>query len=257
MERNPWLYVSNFQSLKAWVKEHAEKELGKALVSEPVKKNILALDLDNTVMRLGHASPHEVAYYITASDNRYSIIPRPGLKEFVDAIRPWFSEVGIFTSSGEEYASKSALMLARQGHLGPMDFVLSRNSLAKDKHEETYWKNLWVVPGSKKDLTNVLLVDDDPSYPPPEQGDNVLHMPGYGSHHGKAHENFLSEEGVLMLRHLSQMDDMPAEMKRLKMLWKDAGFIKETTSARFFQDGQRCECGQHEQFGTIHRFNFF
>jgi carboxy-terminal domain RNA polymerase II polypeptide A small phosphatase len=123
-------------------------------------RKLLVLDLDETLV---HATETELEYSADFSVGPYFVYKRPHLEQFLSAVLASF-DVGVWTSSGEGYASQ---VIERLFEAGSLKFVWSsrRCTTARDwtTGEYTSIKNLSKLKKHGYPLESIIAVDDTPS----------------------------------------------------------------------------------------------
>ncbi len=126
---------------------------------QPTRK-LLVLDLDETLL---HASEAPLADPEDFRVGPYHVYLRPGLDEFVAFALPTF-RVGVWTASGERYASQ---VIDRVFPQGSLEFTWSsrRCTQARDWRTGQYntLKNLAKLKRRGYALASIIAVDDTPS----------------------------------------------------------------------------------------------
>ena len=205
----PYDYIFDFKLLSEWVEKNAQTELPLAFTNTPVRKNAIVLDLDDTLVCNGTIDQPNAFYA-----GSYCRVPRKHVSEFFRLVAPWYQQVCIFTSGSDRYAWHAVDELQHKGILGRINYVFNYNDLKLRR------KDLTVLPNAT--LKSIVLVDDNPLTPPTLQLGNVLQFPD----NSDIQDPFMIKIGVPLLRLLSQVDDIPMELARLKELWKAAGIVK-------------------------------
>ncbi|KAG2493294.1 hypothetical protein HYH03_008430 [Edaphochlamys debaryana] len=133
-------------------------------------KMTLVLDLDGTLIA-SDDEPHAPIPFDYCVDEERFVWLRPGLRRFLDAVRPQF-EVVLFTAAGESWATCALQRIDPDGTI--FDARLYRD------HTVSHGDWPWVKDLSRlgRDLARVVIVDDNPlmfMYQP----DNALHVGAY------------------------------------------------------------------------------
>ncbi|GLC32954.1 hypothetical protein PLESTB_000387200 [Pleodorina starrii] len=151
----------------------------------------LVLDLDGTLIA-SEDEPHAPVPFDYCVDEERFVWLRPGLRRFLDSVRPHF-EVVLFTAAGESWAT-SALQ-----RIDP-DRTIFDSRLYRD-HTVSSDDWPWVKDLSRlgRDLARVVIVDDNPlmfMYQP----DNALHVAAYDPQL-TAHNDDVLEQVLDVLMH--------------------------------------------------------
>ncbi|EFJ43800.1 hypothetical protein VOLCADRAFT_121370 [Volvox carteri f. nagariensis] len=130
----------------------------------------LVLDLDGTLIA-SEDEPHAPVPFDYCVDEERFVWLRPGLRRFLDSVRPHF-EVVLFTAAGESWATSALQRIDPDG-------VIFDSRLYRD-HTVSHDDWPWVKDLSRlgRDLARVVIVDDNPlmfMYQP----DNALHVAAY------------------------------------------------------------------------------
>lgn len=172
-------------------------------------RKLLVLDLDETLI---HAAETQLAYEEDFRVGPYYVYLRPHLEQFVPFALSTFT-VGVWTSSGETYASKVVEKVFPEGSLA---FVWSsqRCTLIRDWITGEYQpiKNFRKLKARGYRLESVIAVDDTPS----------KHVKNYGNL--VAIREFVGDrndgELLLLSRYLKQLAEAPNIRKIEKRFWR-------------------------------------
>ena len=209
-------YILDFQKLAEWIRENAQAELPLAFTKCPEKKNTLALDLDDTLIHFTTSKDVEGAFKLP-NVYRHSV-SRPHLRTFYSEVRRWYKSVGIFSAAFKDYVDDAVRILKEREMIEEVDFALS------SRLDPGFMKDLTKVPDAL--LNRVVLVDDQLGYSAQGQKGNLIQFPK-GSKASCAENDFFINGGLTLLKHISQVDDVPKEVGRLRELWRDVGIMPQ------------------------------
>jgi RNA polymerase II subunit A small phosphatase-like protein len=123
-----------------------------------VKRPLLILDLDETIVSATEEQPHDGFDFRVF---RYFVPKRPYLDKFLQAVHNWY-ELAVWSSSGDSYAN--GVVQEVFGDAPTLHFVWARSCCTRRFDGETgeyyFAKNLKKVTRKGFDLARVLIIDD-------------------------------------------------------------------------------------------------
>jgi len=128
------------------------------------RKKVLVLDLDHTLIHTF------VEPTVNEDFGQFSV--RPGFEAFIECVQPFY-EIHLFTAATEGYAKPLLQYLDSDG-------TIFESALYNDSC--TYTTKDWFIKDITKihdDLSNVVLVDDDPEATSWDQACNHIHIREY------------------------------------------------------------------------------
>ncbi|MBL4635251.1 MAG: HAD family hydrolase [Kofleriaceae bacterium] len=139
-------------------------------------KPLLILDLDETLL---HASEEPLEHIEDLRVDRYWVYIRPGLTDFLLSCSQYF-QLSVWSSARDDYVAE--LIEAVVAPVVPLEFVWarSRGTFRRDLvfDEYFYAKDLYKVKRRGYDLSQVLIVDDDPRKVAKNYG-NAVYIPKF------------------------------------------------------------------------------
>ncbi|GFR47190.1 hypothetical protein Agub_g8782 [Astrephomene gubernaculifera] len=167
----------------------------------------LVLDLDGTLIA-SEDEPHAPVPFDYCVDEERFVWLRPGLRRFLDEVRPLF-EVVLFTAAGESWAT-SALK-----RIDP-DNTIFDSRLYRD-HTVSHHDWPWVKDLSRlgRDLARTVIVDDNPlmfMYQP----DNALHVAAYDPQITGHSDDVLEQVLDVLMHKVLLADDVREVLREMK-----------------------------------------
>ncbi|GIL44588.1 hypothetical protein Vafri_2117 [Volvox africanus] len=167
----------------------------------------LVLDLDGTLIA-SEDEPHAPVPFDYCVDEERFVWLRPGLRRFLDSVRPHF-EVVLFTAAGESWATSALQRIDPDGTI--FDSRLYRD------HTVFHGDWPWVKDLSRlgRDLARVVIVDDNPlmfMYQP----DNALHVAAYDPQLTGDNDDVLEQVLDILMHKVLIADDVREVLRNLE-----------------------------------------
>ncbi|GIL75916.1 hypothetical protein Vretifemale_5626 [Volvox reticuliferus] len=171
------------------------------------RRMTLVLDLDGTLIA-SEDEPHAPVPFDYCVDEERFVWLRPGLRRFLDSVRPHF-EVVLFTAAGESWATSALQRIDPGGTI--FDSRLYRD------HTVFHGDWPWVKDLSRlgRDLARVVIVDDNPlmfMYQP----DNALHVAAYDPQLTGDNDDVLEQVLDILMHKVLIADDVREVLRNLE-----------------------------------------
>jgi RNA polymerase II subunit A small phosphatase-like protein len=176
----------------------------------PKTRKLLVLDLDETLI---HATEHALGHDEDFRVGPYRVHLRPHLSDFVSTVLAQF-EVGVWTASGEIYASQVVERIFPSGTLAFL-WSSARCTTSRDFTTGGYQtiKNLQKLKSRGYALESIIAVDDTPSKYARSYG-NLVTVQEFVGDRGDA-------ELPLLAAYLSHLAEVPNVRKVEKRNWRE------------------------------------